>query len=352
MTRYLSLISSLFITVALAGSAARFGRLARAESAPAADSRTFEFTYQVHFPASPTAAGPLHLWIPVPARHGDHQTSPANLTILGDVKHAMGRDSENGNEFVLFTPTPEQIASGFDAGIRFSVTRDEFVVLRNGAAIQNTAVRSGPAPTLTRYLQPDKLVPLNGVIAELAQQQTSDATTPLEKARKIYDYVVSTMHYDHAGEGWGRGDAVWACDSKHGNCTDFHSVFIGMMRASGIPARFEIGFQIPPGKTEGEISGYHCWSEFYVSGIGWIPIDASEASQHPEKRDYFFGALDPNRVVFTYGRDIRLSAEQKGDPLNYFIYPYAEAGGQPVKNLERHFSFRDLSTSGQTAAAK
>ena len=27
----------------------------------------------------------------------------------------------------------------------------------------------------------------------------------LEKARKIYNYVVSTMRYDKAGEGWGRG---------------------------------------------------------------------------------------------------------------------------------------------------
>jgi hypothetical protein len=262
----------------------------------------------------------------------------------------MGHDSEYGNEFVVFTPTPEQTAAGFDAGLRFSVTRKEYAVLRNGAAIQ--AARTGPPPLLSRYLQPDKLVPLNGVIADLARQQTAGAATPLEKARKIYDYVVSTMHYDHAGEGWGRGDAVWACDSKHGNCTDFHSVFIGMMRASGIPARFEIGFQIPPEKSEGEISGYHCWSEFFVDGIGWIPIDASEASQHPEKKDYFFGALDPNRVLFTYGRDIHLSSDQKGDPLNYFIYPYAEAGGQPVKNLERHFSFRDLSVSGQGTTAR
>ena len=352
MTRFRLLLSSTFIAAAVLGLGVRLSRPAHAASGPASDSRTFEFTYRVHFPATPGAAGPLHLWIPAPARRGDHQTPPADLTILGEVNHATGHDSEYGNEFVVFTPTPEQTAAGFDAGLRFSVTRSEYAVLRNGAAIQNSAARPGPPPLLSRYLQPDKLVPLNGVIADLARQQTAGAATPIEKARKIYDYVVSTMHYDHAGEGWGRGDAVWACDSKHGNCTDFHSVFIAMMRASGIPARFEIGFQIPPGKTEGEISGYHCWSEFYVDGIGWIPIDASEASQHPEKKDYFFGALDPNRVLFTYGRDIRLSSDQRGDPLNYFIYPYAETGGQPVKNLERHFSFRDLSVPSQGTTAR
>ena len=52
-----------------------------------------------------------------------------------------------------------------------------------------------------------------------------------------------------------------------------------------------------------------------------------------------------NRVFFTYGRDIRLSPEQKGDPLNYFIYPYAELDGKPVKDLRTHFAFDDLAIS-------
>jgi transglutaminase-like putative cysteine protease len=115
-----------------------------------------------------------------------------------------------------------------------------------------------------------------------------------------------------------------------------------MMRSSGIPARFEIGFPLPESKAQGDISGYHCWAEFYIDGIGWVPVDASEASKNPAKREYFFGAIDADRVMFTYGRDIRLSAEQKGEPLNYFIYPYAESNGQAIKRLQTHFAFRDL----------
>jgi transglutaminase-like putative cysteine protease len=204
---------------------------------------------------------------------------------------------------------------------------------------------------LKRYLQPDKMVPLNATIAELARTQTDGATQPMEKARRIYNYVASTMKYDKSGEGWGRGDAMWACDSKRGNCTDFHSVLIGMMRSSGIPARFEIGFPLPENKREGDISGYHCWAEFYIDGIGWIPVDASEASKHPAKRDYFFGAVDADRVMFTYGRDLRLAPEQIGEPLNYFIYPYAEANGMAVKGLETHFAFRDIG-AGDAADTK
>jgi len=84
---------------------------------------------------------------------------------------------------------------------------------------------------------------LNATIAELARAQTAGAKEPTAKARRIYDYVASTMRYDKSGEGWGRGDAMWACDSKRGNCTDFHSVLIGMMTSSGIPARLRSDFR-------------------------------------------------------------------------------------------------------------
>jgi transglutaminase-like putative cysteine protease len=349
MTRFRFVLCSLLVAILAVGLIARSGRTAAAASTSALDSRTFEFTYQVRFPAASGVAGPAHLWIPYPTKADVYQTPATAVSITENVQHTVGRDPEYGDEFIVFNPSREQVAAGFDAGLRFTVTRKEYVALRDGVAVRTASYAKPNAQLLQRYLQPDKLVPLDGAIADLAKQQTAGVNTPLEKARRIYDYVASTMHYDKSGEGWGRGDALWACDSKRGNCTDFHSVFIGMMRVSGIPARFEIGFPLPEGKTEGEIPGYHCWSEFYIDGIGWIPVDASEASKNPAKKDYFFGALDVNRVLFTYGRDIRLSADQKGEPLNYFIYPYAETNGQPVKDLKKTFSFRDVSTSQQAA---
>jgi transglutaminase-like putative cysteine protease len=114
----------------------------------------------------------------------------------------------------------------------------------------------------------------------------------------------------------------------------------------GIPARFSIGFPVPAERGSGSIAGYHCWAEFYANGIGWIPIDASEAAKNPAMREYFFGAHDENRVEFTRGRDLRLTPRQAGDPLNYFIYPYAEADGKPVEELERAFSWKDQAVQG------
>jgi len=46
----------------------------------------------------------------------------------------------------------------------------------------------------------------------------------LAQARALYDHTIDRMSYIKYGEGWGKGDAVYACDSRTGNCTDFHRV--------------------------------------------------------------------------------------------------------------------------------
>jgi hypothetical protein len=61
-------------------------------------------------------------------------------------------------------------------------------------------------------------------------------------------------------------------------------------------ARFEIGLPLPADKQSSEIAGYHRWSDLYAGGKGWIPVDISEAWKHQEKRDYFFGSHDVNRI--------------------------------------------------------
>jgi len=342
MIRFRAVLSAVFTCVLVIAFAANARRGSEAGTAGSSPVRSFEFSYQVHVPPAANSQASTRLWVPLP--QADAYQDITGLHIDSPVWYAQGHDPEYGNKFAVFTPTAQQSVAGFDVLLRFTAVRREHKVALDAAAL--TASTTKPRDKqLQRYLAPDKLVPLNGVIAELAREHTSGDTTPIQKARHIYDYVLSTMRYDKSGEGWGRGDAIWACTAKRGNCTDFHSLFIGMMRSSGIPARFEIGFPLPEGKSEGDIPGYHCWAEFYLEGVGWVPVDASEAWKNAAKRDYFFGAHDTNRVFFTYGRDIRLSSDQKGEPLNYFIYPYAETNGQPLKNLQTHFSFRDVSQS-------
>ena len=325
---------SIFAAVAVLG--AGFSAFSRVS----ATVRNFEFTYVTKIPALAADAKTSRIWIPLP--QSDAFQAISDLKIESPFAYATRRDSEYGNEYVYLQVPAAKTAEPTEVRISFQVARQEHRVPVDGNPLAKNAGDGAEARAgdLKRFLQPDSRVPLAGTIADLSAEQTRGIQDPMAKARAIYDYVIATMRYDKSGTGWGNGDAIWACTAKRGNCTDFHSLFIGMMRAAGIPARFEIGFPLPAEQHAGTIPGYHCWAEFYVERYGWIPVDASEAWKHPEKKNYFFGAHDDNRVQFTLGRDIRLDPAQQGEPLNYFIYPYAELDGKPLK-LESMFSFQD-----------
>ena len=141
-------------------------------------------------------------------------------------------------------------------------------------------------------------------------------------------------------------------EARRGNCSDFHAIFIGYSRTLGISARFAIGFPLPADRGAGQISGYHCWAEAYIKGVGWVPADASEAAKNPTRREYFFSAHDENRIEFSIGRDLTLNPKQAGESLNYFIYPYAEIDGKPLTAIDRSFAYRDISVSSTNSGGQ
>jgi len=307
---------------------------------PGSEKHARHFTFHYAFTVKNVPAGePVRVWIPL--AHSDEYQDVKVTAKSGDLSLKQVSQSRFGNE-LLYAETPKAEKAEFKFVVDYDVVRREHVVLIDGKPASDLPPRhSGPKLEMASYLEADRLVPTTGVPANLAAEQTKGATTQIEKAKDIYDYVFRTMKYDKSGTGWGHGDTLWACDSKRGNCTDFHSVFISMARSQKIPARFQIGFPLPADKTSAEIPGYHCWAEFYIDSVGWIPVDISEAWKHQEKRDYFFGAHDANRVQFTQGRDLKLTPAQDGQPLNYFVYPYVEISRKEYSNISIAFSFED-----------
>jgi transglutaminase-like putative cysteine protease len=301
----------------------------------AQDSRHFTFHYGFTVKNLP-AGKKVRIWIP--AAQSDAYQEVKIVAAKGDLPLKKSRESKFGDE-IYFAETGSATQPELHFDVEYDVVRHERTALNPAPHLVVTALA---IKERQEDLQPDALVPVTGLPADLAVKVTEGKTQPLDKARAIYDYVFTTMKYDKTGTGWGHGDVLYACDAKKGNCTDFHSLFIAMARSQGIPARFEIGFPLPPDKHSAEIAGYHCWSDFYIDGKGWIPVDISEAWKHPEKRDYFFGSHDVNRVQFSMGRDLRLSPPQDGKALNYFVYPYVEVDGQEYSNVSLAFSFADV----------
>jgi transglutaminase-like putative cysteine protease len=304
--------------------------------------RVFEFEYKATVKDIPAGAKVVDLWIPVP--HDNPFQKISDLQIDSPYPYQF-HTAEYGNKMLHIRLANPQQAS-FTVTMRFKALRKEHIQERLAQA-SGAKVKQARDANMGRWLEPDRLVPIDGKIKQWASEvvNAAGAKTDLEKARAIYDHIVATVKYDKTGQGWGRGDIYYACDARRGNCTDFHAIFIGYCRALGIPARFAIGFPLPADRGAGQIAGYHCWAEFYAKGIGWVPIDASEAAKNPAKREYFFGAHDENRVEFTIGRDLHLDPQQADAPLNYFIYPYAEIDGKPFAAVDKAFAYRDTSAT-------
>jgi Transglutaminase-like superfamily len=301
-------------------------------------SRHFELNYS--FSVRVTDPGkPLDIWFPIAQSNEFQQVKITSQS--GDLPLKETSESEYGNK-MFYAHADKADQAEYHFTVKYDVVRLEHL-----AAV--SVKKPASEKELARFLQADKLVPITGKPAELAAEQAKSGMSDLDKGRAFYNYVFSTMKYDKTGTGWGKGDTLWACDSKRGNCTDFHSVFISMARSQKIPARFEMGLSLPEGQNSGQIAGYHCWAEFYTRERGWFPVDISEAWKHQEKKDYFFGAHDINRVQFSMGRDIELSPHQHGDRVNYLIFPYVELDGQPYPNIANAISFTDLSSAQQAA---
>jgi transglutaminase-like putative cysteine protease len=295
----------------------------------AENAKTFDATYTATIAKVPAGLTALDVWIPLPESRGYQHVS--NVLIDAPFKFTRHTEKEFGNEYAYAT-IPNPPAGDLVVKVRFTATRQEAT-----APSEKGASRAEVA----RALKADRLVTISPRVRNLANELTKGIDDPYEQAHAFFNYLIVTMKYDKTIPGWGQGDTERACDIKAGNCTDFHSLFMSLARAKNIPARFVIGF--PLTAADGNVKGYHCWAEFYVKGRGWIPVDASDASKlkDPGAQQYLFGHLDPNRVQFTVGRDLVLRPKT-ADPLNFFIYPRAEANGKTVGEPSISLQFREV----------
>ena len=298
------------------------------ENETASTSRNFTFNYGAAIKDVPKDAK-VKIWYPV--AESNAQQTVQLLETTSETSMQFNRDQKYQNQIGFI----ESTANGSDA-IEFQLKYD---VERKEASVDG-AKRELTEQQKQLFLSANSLVPLDGKPQELLK----DATLPDETmaaGKSLYNLVEQHMKYDKSKPGYGKGDAAWACDSKTGNCTDFHSLFISLARSKSIPARFEIGFPIPTDKDQGKVGGYHCWAWFHAEGSGWSPVDISEADKHPEMKDYYFGKLTADRVSFSTGRDIELVPKSESGPLNYFVYPHVEVDGKvwPKEKIELKFEY-------------
>jgi len=279
-------------------------------SSPAATmTRAYDLSWSIHVQQIAHGAHQAKVWIAIPQSLPEQRVT--RLSVETPYGHRLVRDATFHNQVAeIVVPNPP----------------DSFTVSLS-ARVERALVGSRPAKLSSSeralYLRKEALVSLSPRIHEIADQIENTN-------RDRYEYVLSTMQYDKIVPGWGRGDSERACDVHKGNCTDFHSLFMSLSRTKGVPTLFEMGYPMNPKGEVAQAGGYHCWAWFYDDAAKqWTPVDISEAWKHSEKKEFFFGHLDADRVTFSRGRDIVLPG-MNGSPLNYLpVGAYVEVDGKP-----------------------
>jgi len=114
------------------------------------------------------------------------------------------------------------------------------------------------------------------------------------KVRKIYHFVMETLHYELAG-GWNPAPVVLKRGS--GSCSEYTFSFVSLLRAAGIPARY-VGSVVERGTGYDWV--FHRWSEVYFPGYGWVPMDPQHGdSTNPLVQASGIGTLPAKFLVTT-----------------------------------------------------
>ena len=138
-----------------------------------------------------------------------------------------------------------------------------------GKAIQPYNTQSELYQTFTSERPPHII--FTDSIKAITQRIVGNETDPWQKVRKIFEWINTTFPWAGAREySTLTNIPQYVLENGHGDCGQVTLLFMTLARYSGIPVRWQSGLTMQPGGLN-----LHDWSEFYLEGIGWIPMDQS-----------------------------------------------------------------------------
>jgi len=277
----------------------------------------------------------IKLWIPYPVSD-THQTI-TNVKVDGNFAESAVYTDNKFKTPMLYIRWDN---SATDRKATFSYMVDRQEVIHGNLPTQEA---DWDPSDYAMYLEATRLGPIDGEVKKLADSIVKGETTVLGKAKAIYDWMCENTYRNPKTIGCGEGDVCLLIKDPGGKCGDLSSLFIALLRSSGVPAREIFGIRQAKNEKQDITKWQHCWSEFYLPGYGWVPADPADVrkmmlkhdlkltdARTKEYRDYYWGGIDPYRIKLSEGRDLQLTPAQSGKPVNYLMYPYAQVDGKTL----------------------
>ena len=355
-------------TMLAAGAVLPRGAFASVPFAPKPDVwRTFQITTRVELAKSPAKA---QAWLPLPAVNEPAWMKPLGNEWNTNAKSAVQKqDPQYGAQMLHVEWGDGEPAPVAEVVSRFA-TRDRAVDLTKPDAAMTLSDAE-----LKLYTAATELMPMDGVVKATADKITAGATTDLDKAQRIYEWIVDNTFRNPKTRGCGVGDikSMLVTGDLSGKCADLNALYVGLARAAGLPARDVYGIRVAPSKfgykslgvgSEVISKAQHCRAEVFLKGFGWVPVDPADVrkvvlEEPPGKlalndpkvlaaRRTLFGAWETNWLAYNFAHDVALPGSS-GPKIGFFMYPQGEVGGERLDSLEPD-AFKYTITAKELAA--
>lgn len=221
-------------------------------------------------------------------------------------------DKNYGNK-ALYVDRDEFVSTEYIMETTFDIHTKKMVV--DVSKINNIQPYDPKSEPCKLYLgdRGEYIVTSNPYIVKTGDMLWAESEDVIDYARRCYEYVASNFKYIKGP--WRTLEKI--LKDGGGECGDFSTLVVNLLRYKGIPSRHNICVTVG--------GGYHVWVDFYLEGYGWVPLDATYKNGNP-KGD-FFGKYDGECIIlmqdFCYDFGYDSENDLNVDILQDFYYWYS-----------------------------
>ena len=235
----------------------------------------------------------LFLRIPSP----EETNSQSNIKVVFNAPSPL---VQNNNEGVIYQF--DNIREDDKISIKQQYTITSYEIETNINA-RNISLKIQSQKLHDCYTKETSLLPVTEVIIKkLVDDVVQNEKNTYLKAKKIYEYIIENFNITKETFSDRTQTVLSMLENKTGSPYDVSLLFSTLCRASDIPCMPISGVITDEDKTY-----LHWWAEFYIDAYGWVPVDIGMALDVPfeskieNRRTYYFGNLDGNRISFSHG---------------------------------------------------
>ncbi len=311
-------------------------------------------------------SGTSRAWIPLPRVQATSWQKSFDNSWTGNATHAgITSDGKYGVPMLYAEWAPDVQNPSIEVTSRIA-TRDRAVDLRRP---KNPSIELSAADRAF-LTSSTELIATDGIVHDTARKITRGASTDVEKARAIYEWIVDNTFRDPKVRGCGLGDIKTMLETGNlgGKCADLSALFVGLCRSVGVPARdlygirvakSEYGYKSLGAGSQDITKAQHCRADFFARGYGWVPVDPADVRkvvlEEPPgnlklddakvvaARKRLFGSFEMNWLAYNTGHDLKLP-HSSGPELPFLMYVNAETGGQRLDQLDAESLSYDITS--------